>query len=137
MTPIPRPPRDGERREVFAFEVSVKGTEWTRVVNASTSGQAKAWYHAEVSDPWPEIPFTAIRCRKLGPAQSSEEFLRNAEYRGVPEVRCGQRVLVGKARGVIVGHNSSANFDVLFDADSPLFPNVRCNVHPAQCRFEE
>jgi hypothetical protein len=124
------------KQAVYAFEVGVKGTDWTGIVNARTAGQAKSWYHRQVTEAWPSIPYTAITCRKVGAPESSEGFVRNAEYRGVPHVRCGQRVLVcGKARGVIVGHNGSANFDVLFDADSPLYPNVRGNVHPAECQF--
>lgn len=121
---------------VFAFEVSVVGTNWTAVINARTRGQAKREYHLQVTDAWPDIPYTAVRCRKLGASRSSDEFIRNAEYRGLPGARCGQRVRVGKGRGVIVGHNSSANFDVLFDSDSPTYPGQRLNVHPAACVME-
>lgn len=59
-----------------------------------------------------------------------------ARRRGVPDARCGQRVLVGKSRGVIIGHNSSLNFDVLFDDDDPKFAGLTLNVHPADCQFE-
>ena len=76
------------------------------------------------------------RGRRCGVAKSvrpetSERFRANAAYRGMPHIQCGQRVKVGEAHGVIVGHNESANFDVLFDPDSPRYANLRLNVHPA------
>ncbi len=115
--------------EVFAFEVSVAGTPWTQLVNARTAGQAKAEYWRDVNECW-DVPFTAIRARKIGRPETTEDFIRTATYRGLPEVRCGQRVQVGEARGVIVGNNSSANFDVLFDEDSPEYAGMKLNVHP-------
>lgn len=118
--------------DLFAWEVSVKGTDWTKIVNARTSGQAKRDYHLDVRDAWPDVPYTAMRCRKIGAPHTSERFKHNARYRGMPEVQCGQRVKVGEARGVIVGHNESANFDVLFDADSPKYANLKLNCHPSE-----
>jgi hypothetical protein len=121
---------------VYAYEVSVVGRDWSQVVNASTRGRAKKEYHRDLLDSWPDIPFTALRARKLGPAQSSSAFIRCAEYRGV-SLRCGQAVAVHcgpgvLGRGVVVGHNASANFDVLFDADSPRHAGLRLNVHPSE-----
>jgi hypothetical protein len=121
--------------EVYSFEVSVIGTNWTKQINARSAGKAKAEYWRDVREPWPDVPFTAIRARKIGRPESTEQFIRMAKYRGLPDVRCGQRVKVGNSCGVIVGHNSSANFDVLFDEDSPRFPNRRLNVHPADCEL--
>jgi len=116
---------------IFAFEVTVAGKpDWWRVINATTRGQAKKEYHRHLQDPWPDIPFTLLRCRKLGPPQTSPEFRRTAEYRGIPNSKCGDRVRVGEGVGYIVGHNSSANFDVLFDKDSPKYAGLRLNVHP-------
>jgi hypothetical protein len=117
--------------EVFAFEVSVKGTNWSKIVNARTAGKAKYDYYRDVLDAWQDMPFTVMRCRKLGPAFTSQRFIENATYRGMPDVRCGQRVKVGDAVGCIVGHNSSANFDVLFDDDSPKYPGLTLNCHPS------
>ena len=117
---------------VYAFEVTVVGEpEWGRTINAARVGQAKSEYHRLLLDCFPEVPFTALRCRKVGAAKSSREFVRCAAYRGLPAVRCGQKVKVGAATGVIVGHNSSANFDVLFDEHSPKYAGLRLNVHPA------
>jgi len=116
---------------VFSFEVWVKGFEQHPTkINARTPGKAKRMVHLDVSDCWPDLPFTAMRVRKIGEPHTSQAFIRNAIYRGLPDVRCGQRVKVGAARGVIVGHNSSANFDVLFDDDSPLYAGQVLNCHP-------
>lgn len=124
------------RNEVFAFEVSVAGEEWSRVVNARSAGAAKSWYHRDISDAYPDLPFTLLRVRKVGKPHTCPEFIRNAQYRGMPGLRCGQRVIAEGGRGVVVGHNSSANLDVLFDDDSPRYAGQRLNVHPAYVRLE-
>ena len=121
--------------EVFSFRVSVKEKpEWGETVNARTAGMAKSEYHRRLTDAWPGIPYTALRCQKLGAAFTSSQFTRNAEYRGLSEVRCGDRVAVGDASGVVVGHDCSANFEVLFDVDSPKYPNLRLSVHPSELK---
>lgn len=115
-----------------AWDVTVAGRpEWVERVNAYTSGQAKARYYTGLKESWPDIPFTALRCRKAGSPHSSAAFIRNAVYRGHPTLRCGQRVRVGTAVGVVVGHNDSANFDVLFDADSAKYAGLTLNCHPS------
>jgi len=119
--------------QVFAFECSVKGTDWRQIINHSSPGKAKYDYWLDVRESWPDVPFTAIRCRKIGAAHSSPDFIRNAAYRGLPDVRCGQRVRVDDSTGIIVSHNSSANFDVLFDKDAPKFAGLTLNVHPNEC----
>lgn len=120
--------------KVRAFEVSVTGTDWTKVVNATSASKAKYLYWLEVTDAWPDVPITAMRSRKFGDGApyTSPEFERNARYRGMPEVKCGQRVRVNGSCGVIVGHNSSANFDVLFDDDAPRYGGRQLNVHPQE-----
>lgn len=115
---------------IFAFEVSVKGTDWTQIVNARTPGKAKRQYHSSVIDAWPDVPFTAMRCRKIGRPHTSERFRHNARYRGMPDVQCGQRVTVSGNAGTIVGHNESANFNVLFDDDAENYAGLTLNVHP-------
>ena len=76
--------------------------------------------------------FRGRRCgaEEYGGPQTSERFRADAAYRGMPDIQCGQRVKVGEAHGVIVGHNESANFDVLFDPDSPRYANLRLNINP-------
>jgi hypothetical protein len=123
--------------EISAFEMGVKGMQLSEgesatVVNARTVGQAKMEYLRHLDGCFPNVKFTQITCRKVGGPVTSKHFIRNAEYRGLPQVRCGDAVKVGEARGVIVGHNSSANFDVLFDDDSPRYAGLRLNVHPSE-----
>jgi hypothetical protein len=120
--------------KVFAFELRVIGTDWKSIINAHTRGQAKGQYFRSVNDCW-DVPFTSIRCRKIGAPVTSEGFERNAIYRGWEGVKCGARVKCGDATGVLVGHNSSANFDVLFDLDSPKYAGQKLNVHPADCQL--
>ncbi len=122
---------------VFSFEVSAVGLQWSQTVNAHTPGKAKYEYWLTLRESYPDLPITAMRSRKVGAPQSTEQFLYTARYRRLPEVRCGQRVRVGKGTGAIVGSNSSANFNVLFDLDSPLYPGLTLNVHPQEITFGE
>lgn len=123
--------------QVFAFYVFVASRpEFSKVVNHRTSGKAKSEFLSDLTECWPNYKFTDLRAQKIGRPQTSEQFRRNAEYRGLPSVTCGDRVCVGAGRGVIVGHNSSANFDVLFDDDSPKYAGLTLNVHPASVELE-
>lgn len=119
------------QKPIFAFACKLRGNEHESIYNATSAGKAKRQYHLDISDPCPDIKYTDIRVRKIGSAHTSKQFIRNAHYRGLPEVRCGQRVRVGQEHGTIVGHNSSANFDVLFDADS-RYGEITLNVHPSE-----
>lgn len=122
---------------VFAFECHIKGHEdWSRVINARSRGSAKVEYWRDVSDAWPSIPFTSVRARKVGAPQTSAQFMRNAEYRGLPSMKCGDRVKVGESRGVVVGHNESANIVVLFDDDAPRYAGMKLSVHPQEMSVE-
>lgn len=119
-------------KEVFSFACRTSwAPEWGETIyNRASAGQAKVDHFRHVRDAWPDTKFTDIRARKIGAPHSSERFIANARYRGMPDVRCGQRVKVGDSLGVIVGHNSSANFDVLFD--SGRYAGMTLNVHPSE-----
>ena len=124
-------------RACFAFEVWVDGQQsWARTINARSSGKAKAEYHRSVSECY-QVDFCRMRCRKIGGPVTTSQFMHNAAYRGMPEIRCGQRVRVGENPGVIVGHNESANFNVLFDDNSPEYPGLTLNVHPRDVKIIE
>lgn len=114
---------------VYAFEV--RCGEFSRIVNAHNRGKAIAEYMSDVRDCWPDVKFTDFRARKLGAAHTSAAFERAAAYRGWHGVKCGQRVRLkdGGELGTIVGHNDSANFDVVFDEGTDLHGRV-CNCHP-------
>jgi len=103
----------------------------TQRIAARTRGKAKREFLDYISDPWPDIPYTEIRARKIGPitqAIEDPDFARTAEYRGVPFARLGGIIEVGGDRGRIVGKNSSANFDVLFE--SGQHKGFTLNCHP-------
>lgn len=109
---------------VRAFRCGVRGTDWEQVVNAESMGKAKARYWYDVHEAWPDIPYIAITCKVYGPAFSSASFLLTAAARGMPDLRCGQRVLLASGlEGVVVGSNGSANFDILVSGQVG-------NVHP-------
>lgn len=115
---------------VSAFACSMRGAGWGEsIIHARSRGQAKREYFDQVRDAWPDVSYLDVRARCVGAPQSSERFRRCAEYRGVPFARVGMRVSVGGVLGVIVGHNASANFDVLFDADS-RYAGAVLNCHP-------
>lgn len=103
------------------------------IVNELSRGRAKAKFFREVSEPWPDLKYTDIRCRVFGPPHTSSHFIRNAAYRQIPSVRCGDKVQVGAhGEGLIVGHNSSANFDVLFTTGK--WKGLTLNVHPSDLK---
>ena len=125
------------KRAVFAWECNVRGKDWQRTINHLTAGKARYEYLLDLRDAWPDATFADITVRKIGTAHTSAAFKRTATYRGMPALTCGQRVEVcsgsQRALGVIVGHNDSANFDVLFDEDT-YFKGGIGNVHPSELR---
>ena len=117
--------------EIFAFEVWPKAKpEWAETINARSAGRAKSEYLRALLEAWPNVPYTTLRHRKCGGPATSRQFVRNAIYRGLPELKCGDAVSVGAATGRVVGHDSSANILVLFNADSPKYANQKLSVHP-------
>jgi hypothetical protein len=113
----------------FACRVSWAPRFGETIYNRAKAGQAKYDHYLQVHDAWESVKYTDIRVRKVGAPVSSEQFLENAKYRGLPDLRCGQRVKVGDSFGTVVGHNSSANFDVLFD-EGGRYGGQTLNVHP-------
>ncbi len=107
------------------FECNVKGINWQTQITARTLGKAKSEYLSRVRDAWPDVKYTDVRARSLGACVTTDEFLLTARYRGVPFARIGMKVDVDGRRGRIVGANSSANFDVVFDGS-----DVPINCHP-------
>lgn len=104
--------------------------EWVSVVNAKSRGAAISEKLAICRDVGWEVSFIDFRARALGGVRTSEDFKRCATMRGRPDLRCGMRVKVQESFGVLVGHNESANFLVLFETGSqhggltlPVHPN--------------
>lgn len=118
---------------MFAFACKLVWSEHETIINALSLGQAKYHFLLDVREPWPDTKFTDVRGRKVGPAHTSDRFLHNARYRGMPEARCGDKVMVGTSEGLIAGHNSSANFDILFT--SGPWTGKTLNVHPSEVKL--
>jgi hypothetical protein len=112
--------------ELCAFACRVVGSEHETVVHETSRGRAKSQFVRDLDIDG--IGFTDIRSRNLGKPMNTEGISRVAKHRGVPFAKAGMRVQVGQSRGHIVGHNSSANFDVLFD-EGP-YKGARLNCHP-------
>lgn len=99
-----------------AYACSVKGSDWGEtIVRARSQGKAKVSHWHNVRESWQDVPYTAVRARVTSSVPFDAGFARNAKYRGIEFAKIGMRVRVAGMAGVIVGHNSSANLDVLFD----------------------
>jgi len=99
----------------------------------TTTSPGKARYMAYIdSCDCFEITFKKFieltRVNSTGGIITSEAFKKNAEYRGIPFAYCGMVVKVGDDMGNIVGHNDSANLDVLFS--SGKYKGIVLNCHP-------
>lgn len=108
-----------------AFACRLADHPYETTIHARNRNQAKYIYLLRVQDPMPDARWTDIRCRTLGDPVTDKAFRETAQYRGVPFARIGMRVSVDEKFGYIVGKNSSANFDVLFDGDK-----IPSNCHP-------
>jgi len=95
-----------------------------RIVPAPTAGQAKYRTWLDIRESWPDTPITSMRARLVREYVEPAGFRSCVEGRGIAFARIGMRVLLSDGTsGHIVGHNSSANLDVLVG-------RVVFNVHP-------
>jgi hypothetical protein len=116
--------------EVCAYEVSIAGVDWPpTVINQASRGKAKRERFLSLQDAGWEFPWTMLRARKMGSRATSAAFLRVAAMRGLPNLRCGSRVVAkdGTWKGTVTGHNDSCNFEVLIDGR-----DYSGNVHPSE-----
>ena len=114
---------------VQSYACRLKGIDHETTITAKSAGKAKAAYRSQLLDVFDRVEFRDIRVRSLGGPVTSDEFRRNAEYRGVPFAKVGMRVRVGEAMGTIIGHDSSANWRVLFDEDT-RYQGGTLSCHP-------
>ena len=47
------------------YVCGVNGHDWQTYITAESKGKAKYEYWLDIQDAWPDIPFTAITCRKV------------------------------------------------------------------------
>lgn len=119
-----------------AFACRVRGWDHETVLNRETAGQAKADYHREIASEI-GVPYTDVRVRRVGEAVTTTGLKRTAEYRAVPFVRANMRVKVGDHFGRIVGHNDSANFDVLFETGPHTGLTLNCHPNWMMTYFDD
>ena len=112
--------------ELRSFKCSLDGKHWTSF-NATSYGDAKMQFLRHLDDCCGDC-YLAIKCRCAGAIETSDEFVRNAKYRNIEFAYCGMVVDVDGEKGVIVGHNSSANLDVLFETGKNKGKVLSC--HP-------
>lgn len=93
-------------------------------VHARTAGQAKAKYFTDLRESWPGVPYTDLRVHVV-PTVETEAFANLREYRRVPWLKLGMRVVVAGRPGRVVGHDSSANLRVLLDGSDAVW-----SAHP-------
>lgn len=112
--------------DINAFEVGLKdhGYHGT-IINSTSRGKAKSRFYHDLERDW---PYTSIMCRCVGKPYTSEAFKRMALYRRIPFAYCGMKVKVGDNTGWIVGHNDSANLDVLFEDGTVLNCHPNCHI---------
>jgi len=111
--------------ELKSYECSLDGENWTNL-NTTSRGSAKATFYRHYSDLG--INYIDIKCRCKGKPYTSEDFKRNAKYRNIEFAYCGMVIDVNGKKGIIVGHNSSANLDVLFTEGTNKGYVINC--HP-------
>ena len=113
-------------RPLRAFACRLSFSDHETVIHARTSGDAKSRFWRRLDC---DFRYTDIRCRCVGAPVTTPDIERTAKYRGVEFVRAGMAVIVDGVTGVIVGQNSSANWDVLFDEGTKWGGQV-LNCHP-------
>lgn len=110
--------------ELKSYDCSLDGKHWT-TINATSKGKAKSMFYYSLEI---DFKYTSIKCRINGYPYTSDDFKRNAKYRNIEFAYCGMAVQVEHRKGVIIGHNSSANLDILFlDGE---FKGQVINCHP-------
>lgn len=129
--------------KMFVFECSITYASWfgddtsthKEDIKAETASKARYKFYKgmDADEPYKDY-FRYIKVRKLYECDANyvddvdnriiEGIKRTAEYRQVPFVAYGMKVKVRDKFGKIVGHNSSANFNVDFGNGVPM------NCHP-------
>ncbi len=106
---------------------AVSCTQWPdheSIVAAPTAGAAKYRKWLDIKECWEDTPITSMRARRVREYVEPAGFRSCVDGRGIAFARIGMRVqLSDGTSGRIVGHNSSANLDVLVG-------RVVYNVHP-------
>lgn len=114
------------------YECTVKGTDWSRIVNATSRSKARYRYWLDVHEAWDSVKIMDIEVKGCGAPHTSERLQNTAKYRGVPDLRAGEVVTVKymRSRGWIIDSDSGANFKVeFFDGE---YAGQRGSVHVSE-----
>ena len=112
--------------ELLAYGCSLDGKNWSSY-NATSYGKAKSMFLQDLDGCCGDC-FRSIKCKKAGRPYTTDEFKRNAEYRNVEFAYCGMVIDINGRKGVIVGHNDSANLNILFTEGE--YKGKVLNCHP-------
>jgi hypothetical protein len=107
--------KDKAPPRIRQFECCVKSTDWVKSVYALTRSKARYQYWKDVVEVWDGVKLANVTARAV-PIYVSQDTRNVFEARGIPEAFIGMTVEVDGKEGFIVGVNSSANLDVMFEA---------------------
>ena len=113
---------------VRAYECRAGQENWSKTIHAINAGKARYQFLIDLRDAGWDVSFKDIKVKSCGCPRTSDDFMRTARRRNVQFARIGMRVSVDGERGLIVGVNSSDNFDVFFE--SGRFSGQTLNCHP-------
>jgi hypothetical protein len=103
------------------------------ILNGISEGYVKSKFYKNLKD-FLKIKFTDVRVKLLGAPYSSEGFLKNAKYRNLPNLRCGDLVDVNGNLGYVIGYGSSALIEIIFEKYQNK-KNVTLFVHPDEIKM--
>ena len=120
-------------RPVLCYECWFSHAPWRgrhgnidhETVYAFSSGAAKARYLRLVREFWGDIPFIAIRARRLKEFPEDANLTKICKYRGIPTLRAGKSIVsIGGKIATAIGANDSANINVIYET------GTTGSVHP-------
>lgn len=123
--------------ELRSYKCFVRGheAEGSTIINHISAGKAKSEFFRDLPDGY---SYTSCRVKKRGLPFTSDGFKRNAEYRQIPFAYCGMMVQVGGVGfGHIVGHNESANLNVLFFNGKYIGHTLNCHPHSGMVYYDK
>lgn len=120
-----------------SYSCSVIGHPHSTNIIAHSAGKARYAFMIDVRESLPDIRFQDISVHSNRRIIEPAGFRRNAEYRQIPFAMIGMKVIVSGESGRIVGHNSSANLDVLFEDGKWAGQTLNCHPHSEIAYYDD